>query len=107
MTTVRAKFKVQSITETEGGLKTANLHPVYGNSGDPNDENTKFFKATPSGQIQLGVMNDMASRHFKPAREFYVDFTPCDEAGEQPATDVPIGQPYKDAKSRDDEQMKK
>lgn len=73
MKTVRAKFKVQSVTETEGGLKTASLQPV--SSGSP--ENAEFFKWTPSGSIQLGTINPAAAEQFKPGTSFYVDFTPC------------------------------
>lgn len=68
--TIRAKFKVQSVTEQEGGLKTATLHPVT--SGSP--ENAQFFKWTPSGQIQLGTINPAAAEQFVPGKEFYVDF---------------------------------
>lgn len=75
MTTVRAKFKVQSVTESEGGLKTANLSPVT--SGSP--ENEKFFKWTPGGQIQLGTINPEAAAQFVPGRQFYVDFTAAEE----------------------------
>lgn len=71
MSTVRAKFKVASVTESEGGLKTATLHPVT--SGSP--ENAEFFKWTPSGQIQLGTINPAAAEQFTPGRQFYVDFT--------------------------------
>lgn len=71
--TVRAKFKVQSVTEQEGGLKTATLHPVT--SGSP--ENAEFFKWTPSGSIQLGTLNPAAAAQFVPGKEFYVDFEPA------------------------------
>ncbi|MDP3625003.1 MAG: hypothetical protein Q8S12_00285 [Hydrogenophaga sp.] len=72
--TVRAKFKVASVTEQEGGLKTATLHPVT--SGSP--ENEQFFKWTPSGQIQLGTINPASAEHFVPGRQFYVDFMPVE-----------------------------
>lgn len=69
---VRAKFKVTSITETEGGLKSIKLQPVT--SGSP--ENTKFFKYTPYGSIEMGTVNPAAAEKFKPGMEMYVDFTP-------------------------------
>lgn len=72
--TVRAKFKVQSVTETEGGLKTAQLQAVT--SGSP--ENEVFFKWTPSAQINLSTLNPAAAAEFFPGREFYVDFIPVD-----------------------------
>lgn len=69
--TIRAKFKVTSITETEGGLKTAELQAV--SSGSP--ENVEFFKWTPSASIKLATMNPAAAEQFVPGKEFYVDFT--------------------------------
>ena len=68
---VRAKFKVQSVTESEGGLKTATLQPVV--SGSP--ENAEFFKWTPSGSITLGTINPAVAEQFTPGTAFYVDFT--------------------------------
>lgn len=73
MSTVRAKFKVATITESEGGQKTARLHPVT--SGSP--ENVEFFKWTPGGSIDLSTLNPKAAEQFVPGREFYVDFTPA------------------------------
>ena len=70
---VRAKFKVSSITESSGGLKTVQLQPV--SSGSP--ENEQFFKYTPSGNISLGVMNEEAAKQFTVDQPFYVDFTPA------------------------------
>lgn len=71
MSTVRAKFKVTSVTESEGSLKTVTLQPVT--SGSP--ENEKFFKWTPSGSIQIGTINPDASAQFAPGDQFFVDFT--------------------------------
>jgi hypothetical protein len=69
---VRAKFKVHSITATEAGSQIK-LQPVVG--GSP--ENEKFFKYTPSGSIDIGTVNPEASSQFKSGQEFYVDFTPA------------------------------
>ena len=99
MATVRAKFKVDSIERsgyTNGyqdgpdgkpdyskpiktELHTVKLSPVYGN-GDPNHENTKFWKASPSGELRLGTVNPDAAKVFELGKEFYVDFTPADAA---------------------------
>lgn len=70
---VRSTFKVSSVTETEGGLKSVKLHPVTSGSA----ENAEFFKWTPCGTIELGSINPGASEQFKPGIEFYVDFTPA------------------------------
>lgn len=70
---VRAKFKVTSVTESEGGLKTAKMQAV--SSGSP--ENEAFFKWTPSASIDLSTMNPEAAEQFVPGKQFYVDFTPA------------------------------
>lgn len=72
--TVRAKFKVVSVTEVEGGLKTAKLQSVT--SGSP--ENEAFFKWTPTANIDLSTMNPVAAAEFVPGRQFYVDFVPAE-----------------------------
>lgn len=54
-------------------LKTLFFQPVYGN-GDANHENTKFFNATPTGEIKLGVVNPEASAYFKLGHEYILTF---------------------------------
>lgn len=71
---VRAKFRVVSVTQLEHGLKSARLNPVT--SGSP--ENAEFYKWTPGGQIELSTINEKAAAMFVPGKEFYVDFTPAD-----------------------------
>ena len=72
---VRAKFKVVSVTETESGNKQVKLQPVTG--GSP--ENAAFFKWTPYGSIDMWTINPAAAEQFKPGVEFYVDFTPAQQ----------------------------
>lgn len=72
--TVRAKFKVVSVTESEGGMKTVRMHPVT--SGSP--ENEKFYKWTPGGSIDLSTISPEAGAQFAPGKQFYVDFSPAD-----------------------------
>ena len=81
--TVRAKFKVTSITSSqqqvpgrnEAGhddwqngstveMRTIAMSPVYGN-GDPEHENSKFWRASPSGELKLGTINPEAWKHFE------------------------------------------
>jgi hypothetical protein len=87
---VRAKFRVQRIELTAGTkrapdvgdvphylptvLHTIVLAPVYGN-GDPSHENTKFWEASPSGEIKLGTINEHAAAQFEMGAEYYIDFT--------------------------------
>lgn len=74
--TVRAKFKVQSITRRPrwdgqpGELHEVDLTVVTSGS----DENKAFFVASPSGSIKIGSVNGSHS-HFELGGEYYVDFT--------------------------------
>ncbi len=54
-------------------MRTLILQPVYGN-GDPNHENTKFWQASPSGEIRLGVVNQDAWKHFVLEEEYIITF---------------------------------
>lgn len=75
--TVRAKFKVVSLTQrehwdkTKGFLHDVVMQPVVSGS----KENESFYAATPSGQIQLATINDEAAKQFQIGKEFYVDFS--------------------------------
>lgn len=74
---VRAKFKVSEITEHAYGnqrMKTIKLQPVF-KSDDPDGENTKFWQASPNGEIRLGTINMSAADYFEINGEYYIDFT--------------------------------
>ena len=91
MESTRAKFKVEEIRrhmstqktsrKDERGLdvwepcevRTVVLSPVF--SDDPNSENHRFWKASPSGKIELGCANLEAAAMFELGKEYYVDFT--------------------------------
>jgi hypothetical protein len=78
---VRAKFKVREITEHAYGsqlMKTIKLEPVLKNN-DPESENSRFWAASPNGEIRLGTINMDAAAQFAINAEFYVDFIPVDE----------------------------
>ena len=85
---VKAKFKVQRIERSAWGggqeVQTIVLQPVYGN-GDQEHENTKFYAATPSGEIRLGTVNPEAARQFDLNKEYYVEFTSADQPVASPA----------------------
>jgi hypothetical protein len=90
---VRAKFRVSKIELTPGSkfvgksettgapqyeatkLSTIYLYPVTGSS--PDDENTRFFASTPSGEIKLGTVSDEAASQFELNKEYYIDFVPA------------------------------
>ena len=93
--TVRAKFRLNSFTtelHTMGYEKgeddkpdykkpileekrTLNMTPVM--SSDESPENRAFWQASPSGSLQLGVVNKSAWDQFVLGKEYYVDFTPA------------------------------
>lgn len=71
---VRAKFRVTSVTAHEGGSSAVVLAPVLSGS----EENKSFWKWTPGGKVELLTINPEAASQFEPGKEFYVDFTPAE-----------------------------
>ncbi|TIX92512.1 MAG: hypothetical protein E5V24_13520 [Mesorhizobium sp.] len=74
---VRAKFRCNAVTDFGNGSKKVELSPVYQGS-KPDDENTGFNKATPSGRLEMQIDNPKASVQFEPGQSYYLDFTPAD-----------------------------
>jgi hypothetical protein len=75
---VRAKFTVTSVTKTyymgkENGGVTIKMQPQYDTTIE---EDKRFSKATPSGEITMFVDNPPASNFLIEGGVFYVDFTP-------------------------------
>lgn len=75
---VVAKFICNSITKSDhwekekGQLANVSLSAVMGESD--NEENKKFFAATPSGNITLGTVNPAAYEQFEEGQYYYVTF---------------------------------
>lgn len=78
--TVRAKFKVTRLSQSEhwdktkGAIHSVHLTPVVSGSA----ENAAFYAATPGGEIKLDTISDAAAAQFTLGAEVYVDFTPAD-----------------------------
>lgn len=71
----RMKFKCTSLNESEG-FKTWNFTPVYAND-DPNHENSKFWKYTPSGKLEVGLnLQEYQGEHPVVGQEYYLDISP-------------------------------
>lgn len=72
---VRAKFQVSSKEErlSYGGAKETviKMRPVTQGS----EENREFYQYTPSGNIDLGTVNQQAADYFEFGKEYYIDFT--------------------------------
>lgn len=66
---VRAKFYVSEYTETTTGNKIV-LMPVC-----RGEENKEWSKWTPSGRLEMGVLNETAAKEFIVGEEYYIDFT--------------------------------
>jgi hypothetical protein len=69
---VRAKVRCNAKSANE-----VHFHTVYEPDGTKNDENARFTKATPWGDISLGIDNPAAIAQFEVNKEYYVDFTPA------------------------------
>lgn len=79
---MRAKFQVQRVEPYSGrdGVQQSEhvvLSPVY-KDADPEGENTKFWNATPAGQIDIYISNPEAFGKLEKGHAFYVDFTAAD-----------------------------
>lgn len=68
---MRCKMKLMQLTHNAGGGTSLKFSPVMGD----NPENKAFFKWTPSGEINLYVLNEEAVKDAKLGGEYYVDFT--------------------------------
>lgn len=73
---VRAKFYVTNRDETVSGTTVKLIAVCRGADNKP------WAAATPSGQITMTILNDVASEQFPPGTEFYVDFTPAPKGKE-------------------------
>lgn len=71
MSNVRAKFECVSVEPGDEGNQVV-LQVVVG--GSP--ENDSFFKWTPYGRLEMGIVNEAVK--FEVGKEYYLDFTPAD-----------------------------
>jgi hypothetical protein len=65
----RAKFKCTAKGPGEQG--NVSLEAVMNGS----EENQSFYKYTPSGVINMGILNPPAFSQFEVGKEYYVDFS--------------------------------
>lgn len=76
MEKVRAKFTCNHVADNgskENPSFNVFMYPVY--SDDPDSENKKFTKATPSGQFTMTITVPETAAFFEPGQEYYLDFT--------------------------------
>lgn len=80
---VRAKFKVQAKTLRMGQRRgedgqyrdmevdSVDMTPV---TSDSSEENKAFWFSTPTGSINMGMVNKPAADYFQLGKEYYVTF---------------------------------
>ncbi len=77
MSSMRAKFQVNSVEKFQSGEKLK-LSAV-GRSGsyppDGSDEDNTFAKFTPSASCEIHIANPALFGKFEPGQKLYVDFT--------------------------------
>lgn len=66
-------------TYEEVEMRTLVFFPVMPNSiaydHKGSDENTLFWRASPSGEFKLGIVNPEAWKNFEMGKEYYFDIT--------------------------------
>lgn len=74
---VRAKFRVDSYeTRLAGAVGTEELRSVRLSAVvTGSEENKSFFRWTPNGKIEMGILNPEAWKQLPLGAEVYVDFT--------------------------------
>ena len=68
---VRSKVRCTSKIDNSVTFST-----VYEPDEEKDTENARFTKATPWGDIRMGIDNEAALAQFEVNKEYYVDFTP-------------------------------
>lgn len=78
---VRAKFRCHTETLKKWGPDESHVSRSYEFMAmyDPDvPEDQRYAKATPSGSLTIAVDNPAVT--FEPGKQYYLDFTPADEA---------------------------
>lgn len=71
---IRAKFYIDEVADNACG-KVIRASVVYAGS----EENDKYFKATPSGSLELTTLKPEILETFKVGTQFYADLTIADD----------------------------
>jgi hypothetical protein len=79
----RALFTVNDVLErkdAEGNAtgQIVKLNPSYVNN--PEHPNYAFWKATPTGNLEMTINNPAVFGFFVPGRSYWLDFTPVEPA---------------------------
>lgn len=71
--TIRCKFVCISAQKTTYGTEEVEFMPVTPTADVP--ENEKFWKATPTGTVRLGIDNPAAQDQFAVGQSYYFHIT--------------------------------
>ena len=71
---VKAKFKCESVTRYTGSVEVK-MNPVC---ADEVEENQRFHKYTPCGELKMQITNENLFDSFVPGKNYYVDITPAE-----------------------------
>lgn len=81
---VRAKFVVESYETRKSNTRDPESEELRSIKmiavSDGSEENKKFFRWTPNGQINIGILNPEAWRQLELGKSYYVDFTEAPDA---------------------------
>lgn len=79
---MRAKFQIISIDDHGAAGQQIHLAAVGGSKvqadgypADGSDEDNTYARLTPSGALQLSILNPNLMDKFKKGQKFYLDFT--------------------------------
>ncbi len=70
---IRAKFRVDEVTDYGGNTKRVKLSAKY---DDSIPEDQRFHEATPTGSFEMTVTNPAALAELVPGRAFYLELIP-------------------------------
>jgi len=81
---VRAKFVVESYETRKSDTRNPDSEELRSIKmiavSDGSEENKKFFRWTPNGQINIGILNPEAWKQLELGKSYYVDFTEAPSA---------------------------
>ena len=79
----RALFTVNDVLERKDSegvpmAQIVKMNPSY--ASHPDDPNHAFWKATPTGNLEMTINNPKAFDFFKPGKSYYLTFDPVEDA---------------------------